>query len=137
MHVRRLAFIAILLSIATAALADEARTAAELERVRNSPPELRRFVEALPKGGDLHNHLSGATYAESFIAWGAADGLCLSTTSFALVRPPCDAAPNLVPAATALTDSTLYGRTLDAMSMRQFRGTLESGHDHFFRTFGL
>jgi adenosine deaminase len=26
---------------------------------------------------------------------------------------------------------------LDAMSMRQFRGTLESGHDHFFRTFGL
>jgi hypothetical protein len=135
MLVRRLVLLALL--IASAALADEARTAAELDRIRNAPLALRRFVEAMPKGGDLHNHLSGATYAESFIAWGAADGLCLSTTTFALVRPPCDAAPNLVPATAALTDSTLYGRTLDAMSMRQFRGTLESGHDHFFRTFGL
>ena len=135
MHVRRLAFIAILLSIATAALADEARTAAELERVRNSPLELRRFVEALPKGGDLHNHLSGATYAESFIAWGAADGLCINTTTFGLVSPPCDGT-TLVPASKALTDSTLYGHALDKMSMRQFIPGAESGHDHFFRTFG-
>ena len=25
----------------------------------------------LPKGGDLHNHLGGAVYAESMIGWGA------------------------------------------------------------------
>jgi hypothetical protein len=137
MHVRRLALLALALSIAAAAFADEARTAAALERVRNSPQELRRFVEAMPKGGDLHNHLSGATYAESFVSWAAADGLCINTTTFGLVRPPCDAAPNLVPATAALSDSTLYGRTLDAMSMRQFRPLTESGHDHFFRTFGL
>lgn len=130
-------FAVLLLLIAAAALADEARTSSELERIRRVPLRLRRFVEAMPKGGDLHVHLSGATYAESFIAWGAADGLCLNTTTFGLVRPPCDAAPNLVPATAALTDSTLYSRTLDAMSMRQFLGTMESGHDHFFRTFGL
>jgi adenosine deaminase len=137
MHVRRLALLALALSIAAAAFADEARTAAALERVRNSPQELRRFVEAMPKGGDLHNHLSGATYAEAFLTWAAADGLCINTTTFGLVRPPCDAAPNLTPASTALTDSNLFGHALDTMSMRQFRPVTESGHDHFFRTFGL
>ncbi len=25
------------------------------------------FSQQMPKGGDLHNHLSGAVYAESFI----------------------------------------------------------------------
>lgn len=135
MHVRR--FVLLLLCLAPAVFADEARTAAELDRVRHSPLELRRFVEAMPKGGDLHNHLSGDTYAESFVSWAAADGLCINTTTFGLVRPPCDASPNLVAASSALSNSTLYGNVLDAMSMRQFRGTMESGHDHFFRTFGL
>ena len=28
----------------------------------------------MPKGGDLHSHLSGAVYAESYIQWAAAKG---------------------------------------------------------------
>src|ERR1041385_876084 len=133
MHVRRFAFIAILLSIATAAFADEARTAAELARVRNSPPELRRFVEALPKGGDLHNHLSGATYAESFIAWGAADGLCINTTTFGLVSPPCDGTTQ-VPASKALTDSTLYGHALDRWRLPKSSPARGRAQTLFFRS---
>lgn len=31
----------------------------------------------MPKGGDLHNHLSGAIYAETFIQWAAQGGLCV------------------------------------------------------------
>jgi hypothetical protein len=27
------------------------------------------FLRQMPKGGDLHNHLSGAIYAESYIQW--------------------------------------------------------------------
>jgi hypothetical protein len=137
MNVRRLVVFLAVACFVPAAFADEAGTAAQLERVRNSPLELRRFVEALPKGGDLHNHLSGATYAESFMAWAAADRLCVDTTTYAVVNP-CESSTSraLVSANAVLNDSTLYQKVLDTMSMRQFRPVNESGHDHFFRTFG-
>jgi adenosine deaminase len=100
---------------------------------------LRRFLEQMPKGGDLHNHLSGTVYGETYIRLGAADGLCIDTQRLAYVA--CDAESKVqVPAAQALRDSALYTKTLDAMSMRQFRAAdksnAESGHDHFFSTFG-
>jgi len=28
---------------------------------------LTAFLEQMPKGGDLHNHLTGAVYAETYI----------------------------------------------------------------------
>ncbi len=39
----------------------------QFNQVRKSPPELYAFLLRMPKGGDLHNHLAGAIYAESFI----------------------------------------------------------------------
>ena len=54
--------------------ARESAVAARLEQIRQSPPQLRMFLHAMPKGGDLHNHLGGGTYAEDFIRWGAARG---------------------------------------------------------------
>src|SRR5262245_48368545 len=47
-------------------------TAAWFEAHRHSPGMLRGFIQRMPKGGDLHNHLSGAVYAESYLAWAAA-----------------------------------------------------------------
>ena len=44
----------------------EYRTAAYFETIRDKPEPLARFVRAMPKGGDLHNHLSGAIYAETW-----------------------------------------------------------------------
>ncbi len=129
--VRRLC---VILFIAASVFADEASTAARLEAVRNDPLLLRRFLEQMPKGGDLHQHLSGAAYAESFVALAAKDNLCIDTD--ALAYEACDAEGNHVPAAQALTDGGLYAKMLDAMSMRQFRAINESGHDHFFATFG-
>ena len=112
----------VLLFAATSALADPA-------------PPLREFLYAMPKGGDLHNHLSGGVYAESFLAWAAQDDLCIDKQNRAIV--PCASTdPNIVPASTALTDSNLYSTMLDAMSMRQFRPGAESAHDHFFAVFG-
>ena len=44
---------------------------------------------------------------------------------------------SIVPASTLFAPySSLYGQMLDALSMRQFRPVIESGHDHFFNTFG-
>src|SRR6202012_537295 len=39
-------------------------------------PELYALLKTMPKGADLHMHLSGAVYAEAFIEDAARDGLC-------------------------------------------------------------
>jgi adenosine deaminase len=97
---------------------------------------LRQVLQAMPKGGDLHNHLSGSVYAESYLRYAAADGLCVDTVKLTITQC-APAAPTIVPATTLFAPySSLYGTMLDALSMRQFRPTLESGHDHFFNTFG-
>jgi hypothetical protein len=125
----------VLVFFAVGALADEASTAARLESLREDPLLLRRFLEQMPKGGDLHQHLSGTVYAETYAALAARDNLCIDTT--ALAYTSCNAqATAQVPAAQAFTDGTLYTKMLDAMSMRQFRAGSESGHDRFFATFG-
>ena len=114
----------------------EKKTARYFDSVRNQPLLLHAFLAKMPKGGDLHNHLSGAVYAESFVQWAAEDGLCVDRNALALTSPPCDPAAGKPPATAALQDATLYGRLLDAFSMRQFHPGPESGHDHFFATFG-
>jgi adenosine deaminase len=114
----------------------EQKAARYFESVRNQPLLLHAFLQQMPKGGDLHNHLSGAVYAESFIKYAGQDGLCIDRAALALTQPPCDPTAGKPPASVALQDSTLYGHLLDAFSMRQFVAGTESGHDHFFATFG-
>lgn len=121
---------------ASAAASPEQKTARYFESVRNQPPLLHAFLQQMPKGGDLHNHLSGAVYAESFMAYAVQDALCVDRNALALTSPPCDPGNNKPSASTALQDPALYGHLLDSFSMRQFIPGEESGHDHFFATFG-
>ncbi|WP_366553080.1 adenosine deaminase family protein [Aquibaculum sediminis] len=112
--------------------------ATEFERVKGSPVELRMFLQAFPKGGDLHNHLSGAIYAEDFIDWGLADGVCFDLESLSAVGPPCDARSGRPTLAAALSDGLISRDALiDAWSMRNFvpGHTAASGHEQFFRSF--
>src|ERR1043166_2407701 len=83
---------------AVSALADERGAAQRLEDLRQTPLLLRRFLEAMPKGGDLHNHLAGAVYAESYLRWAAEDGLCIDKVKLAIVASPCEEANGLIPA---------------------------------------
>src|SRR5690349_24145165 len=80
----------------------EQKTARYFESVRNQPLLLHAFLRQMPKGGDLHNHLSGAVYAESFIQYAAKDGLCVDLNALALAQPPCDAAAGKPNASVAL-----------------------------------
>jgi adenosine deaminase len=113
---------------------NEARTASYLQQIRDRPPYLDAFLRRMPKGGDLHNHNSGAIYAESYLRWAADDGLCIDLSKLALARPPCRA-PSMVPAVEVNRDPELHGRMIDSLSMRGFLPVAESGHDHFFATF--
>lgn len=112
----------------------EERTAHYLESVRNQPSLLLSFLSAMPKGGDLHLHLSGSIYTENYIRWASEDGLCLSRQSFSFTPPPCDAEKGTVPATQVLKDLGLYQQVINAQSMRSFNGP-ESAHDHFFNAF--
>ena len=112
----------------------EQRTARYYESIRSRPPQLLAFMRRMPKGGDLHNHLSGAIYVESYIKWAVDQGLCVNQTSMSFAT--CDQTPNQVPASTAQTNGVLYRQLIDAMSMRNWQLSGQSGHDHFFDTFG-
>src|SRR5581483_3535783 len=117
----------------------EQRTSRYMDSIRRQPPVLLAFLRDMPKGGDLHNHLSGAVYAESFIDFAAEDGLCVDRTTSILIAPPCDATCdrfNNKPAIRcAYHDQVLYNSVVDAWSMRNWERGSDSGHDHFFATF--
>jgi adenosine deaminase len=116
-----------------------------LDRVRNSPLELRAFLERMPKGADLHTHLGGAVYAETLIHDAVEDQLCVETATATLVpsigtthstppQPVCGA--NSEPVIDALGNPDLYTSLIDGFSMRSFVPSAGiSGHDHFFATF--
>ncbi|QRV31556.1 adenosine deaminase [Streptomyces californicus] len=110
----------------------ERRTDERLDGLRSDPARLKEFFADLPKGGDLHNHLSGAVTTEYLIQLAGENGLCIDATDTA-VRPPCG--PGARPAADARTDTAFRQRVVRAWSMQDFPAG-QSGHDHFFDTFG-
>ncbi|MGA7919792.1 MAG: hypothetical protein WCA38_08965 [Candidatus Acidiferrales bacterium] len=124
----------------------EERTARTLESVRSNPLELRAFLEGMPKGADLHNHLYGAVYAETWIRNGAEDRLCVDLSSDSFIKAPAMSKDNppepicgegQVPASRALRDQHLYDALIDAFSMRGFVASSgNTAHDHFFDSFG-
>jgi len=115
---------------------DEAGAARYMESVRGRSPLLYAFLREMPKGGDLHSHLSGAVYAESWLHWAAEDSACISVRRLSIVHAPCTPTPDTLRASDAIADPALYGDLIDAMSMRNWDAARENGHDHFFDTFG-
>jgi adenosine deaminase len=135
--IRRCLFVPILVALASAQSAEQ-KTSKYLESVRKQPPLLLAFLREMPKGGDLHNHLDGAIYAEDLIDFAASDNLCVDRTSSHLIPPPCDTCEKYTakPAVQcAYADHVLYNQIVDAWSMRNWKPGDESGHDHFFATF--
>jgi adenosine deaminase len=134
-----------------AATSTSAATPRELRAIRafntakQSPLELNAFIARMPKGGDLHMHLSGAIYAETFIKDAAADILCVDPKTMSLFKPKATTrsippqpvcGEGNVRAEDAFKDQKLYDALVDSFSMRSFvpsAGT--SGHDQFFATF--
>ena len=99
----------------------------------------------MPKGGDLHNLLGGAVYAESWIRAATEDNLCVTLAGLSFSKPEAmtsDSPPSpvcgdgKVAAAQAYSDQHLYDALVNAFSMRSFVPSAgDSGHDHFFDTF--
>jgi len=114
------------------AAAWEQRASDRFDAVLGDPVALPAFLKAVPKGGDLHNHLSGAVYAETYLGWAMADGDCINTTTFSAVYSnQCSTSTQPAPGSGMFFDDIVH-----AWSMKDFVPGAESGHDHFFATFG-
>ena len=99
----------------------------------------RQAFEAMPKGGDIHNHLRGAIYAESWLEWAAEDGLCADMSRSALVfreEATCEDS-GWLDAAAAQADDGMRLQLINGLSTRNYVPTNGwSGHNQFFATFG-
>jgi adenosine deaminase len=123
----------------------EQRAIRAFNTAKQSPLELNAFLKRMPKGGDLHNHLSGAVYAETFIKDAAADGLCVDPKTMSFFKPAATTrslppqpvcGEGNVRADSAFKDQKLYDALVDSFSMRSFVPSAGvSGHDQFFATF--
>jgi adenosine deaminase len=119
----------------------ERRTALVYEaNAQQGPEALRAFLADFPKGADLHVHLSGAVYAETFIRDAGEDGLCVDPATLSFAKPPC--VKKLVPTQALSGNITpanqaLYDKLVDAFSVRSYVPTPGgwSEHDQFFSTF--
>jgi len=131
--------------------ASELRTSHAFEAAKKlGVPELYALLKPMPKGADLHMHLSGAVYAETFIAEGIKEGLCVAAVDpgtpavpegqnavrFVVPDHAAPCGPGQVPAAAALQRQSLYDDLIDSFSMRGYVPTPGfTGHDQFFSTF--
>jgi len=132
--------LALVLALAQSSRAQspEEKTAKYLEAVRHQPGLLLAFLQQMPKGGDLHVHLSGAIYAESMIDWASESALCVDRSTSKLITALCDSCEpyrDKPSVRCAYQDHILYDQLVDAWSMRNWHREEESGHDHFFATF--
>ena len=114
---------------------DSERVAAWLERHRDRPTKLRAFVQRMPKGGDIHSHLSGAVYGESYLEWAAELGYCVNTVTLELIEPQGCNEEEAIAAADLPAATNIYNAWLDRWSTRNLAFAGESGHDRFFNAF--
>jgi adenosine deaminase/adenosine deaminase CECR1 len=112
------------------------RAAAWFEVNRHRPPMLRAFLQRMPKGGDLHTHLSGAVYAESYLQWAAEGNFCVDLAAQRLVPPPCKETDQMPLAKTLLQKNTARDALINKLSTRNLDYAGQSGHDQFFTAFG-
>lgn len=112
----------------------EAATARVFDRVRASTSALSTFLRLMPKGADLHTHLSGAATTENLIRWARQDGVCIRNSDASAVLPPCTA--DTTPLTTATPSNDLVPTLLSAWSMENKVGALRDRHQHFFDAFG-
>ncbi|WP_263410817.1 adenosine deaminase family protein [Terriglobus tenax] len=135
----------VLTAVVCLAMTAAAQTPGELKAarvlaadVKQGPLAAHAFLAKMPKGSDLHVHLSGAVYAETFLKNGAEDGLCINTTAKAFAKKQgSECAKGDVPAESVFKNQALYDAMINSFSMRSFVPSSGwSGHDQFFATFG-
>jgi hypothetical protein len=112
--------------------------------VASAPLTLVAMMKAFPKGGDLHNHLSGSIMPEDYITMGIADGDCYGPATKDRKDPKILAIKTRGKDGTCETgDQRLsvlkqpeWDDLVRSLSMDRFAyPSIQAGHDQFFATF--
>lgn len=109
------------------------KTEQYFDSIKNNSSELLAFLENIPKGGDLHNHLSGAIYPEELIRIAQNDDLCFDQKTFSVSQQQ-NCKTFMIHDLTNHDD--IYNDTINNWSLRNFHSATETKHDHFFAIFG-
>jgi len=108
-------------------------TAEYFESIKDNGAELRQFFLEMPKGGDLHNHLSGALFAEEIIDIAAKMNLSFDPQTGTL--PWNQSTIGLISMNNVYNNATLYQTVVRDWSMKEYPWQYIPGHDKFFATF--
>ncbi|MEN8140894.1 MAG: hypothetical protein ABFR97_06675 [Thermodesulfobacteriota bacterium] len=109
-------------------------TAQRFELAKRTEPELIAFLRRMPKGADLHNHVSGAAFAEFNLAAAAEKGLNYDLRANVFTKKP-RRKDEIIAVDELIADPTYLAGYLDTFSMRGWHSATSNGHDHFFQTF--
>jgi len=115
--------------------ASEQRTARVFQSIRNQPDRLQAFLKSMPKGADLHTHLSGAVYAETFLSWAATSEMCVDPGTFILAEKCSGNTQVKLNKDLSKNDPAFYRKLIDEWSTRNWEKSGKTGHDQFFVTF--
>src|SRR5688572_3847863 len=96
MMINKLVFILLILVFTNQVFADELSATKTLEKIQNNPPALFIFLQNMPKGGDLHNHLGGASMAENMMQYAKNDALCVDRKTYSVTAQPSCAPGDLL-----------------------------------------
>jgi len=99
---------------------DEAEAAAVFNRVAGDQSRLRVFLQAMPKGANLHNHLDGSVYIESYVKMAADHGFCTDFTAAKITPPPCRT-PQDELKGMGMRDPGRYENFMNLVSRRLYR----------------
>ena len=91
------------------------------------------FLKSMPKGGELHYHLSGGAYPETMLELASKGDYCLNTSTWMVSKNFSNC--NGVDTKDLLNHPELYANAVRSWSLKDFIPGKESGHDHFFNSF--
>ncbi len=116
---------------------DAGNIEARFECAKNSEPELIAFIRQMPKGADLHNHLSGATYSDYLLDSAEKNGLNYDLGTNLFYSPNNSNYKPISPITITLLESNpvYLAQYLNIYSMRGWYPNTTNGHDQFFNTF--
>lgn len=126
----RLAIRLIILSLSFSAHAEPTHY---FSSIKHDPDALYSFFMDMPKGGELHYHLTGGASPEVMISLAPKGNYCMNAKTFVLHRSQKEC--HDISLKTLKKNSATYDKILRAWSMQDFQPKKESGHDHFFAIF--
>lgn len=132
-HFSILTLLACLSLNASAQASNQANRWFELNKDR--PQMMRQFLQEMPKGADVHTHLSGAVYAETYLDIARQENYCLDDVTYKISSTPCKVDSGDISAKNL--SKKAREKVVDRYSARNIEFSEQTGHDHFFDSFGL